>query len=381
MSGVATRLGGECINRDVGIPHSSHVMDPTRKTVKRPRDPPHSSSMLRAGTGHRWHTARRCACTHIPPHPGRLRRLNDLPALVSALRTHSHELASGSSALATTASLLRRSNRCLDQLQSAKTLKREARAGAAAQDLRSALVGLLERLDSVGISLHHRSGGDDDDEEELVALCHTLGWAGRAARVHAVPMPASLQVQLVQRISAGEDTMSSRVIAEAAEAAAAAFAGPPSSVSAAGRDQASSLMATVARRAEILVLDGQMLQSSANISSPGRPGEAAAAAAAAAEGSRWLDELATVMWCCGQLQIFNLRLLDDVLTPSLHAVSITRAYKGGNARGVMPKAAAVGKICWAVGRLAPPLPALVRWITAIVQCWACICRATVTRTS
>lgn len=261
-----------------------------------------------------------CTCARSPRRPG-------CRDMLAALQDHV-ALDSTENELPATAQLLQRLYN-FKQKQRSNTyrnankspLRRSRPTLCHADELHVASVHTLEALSASLQPASTRLSTADTG-----VLCDLLRWSGKLSSLHDMDAPQTLRTTLTRALVSREDQLDGSTVVQVAQAAVSGFEGslPPEA-----RNELMVVMAMVARRVEYL---------STCCHGP-----------AACE----LGDLCSLAWCFAKLQTYNSRLFEDVLTSTLvkAAHSPTTIHMSDDA---------LTKLCWAVGRLAPPLPDLVR---------------------
>ena len=174
--------------------------------------------------------------------------------------------------------------------------------------------------------------GGAEDARQLYEL---LKLSAGLSACHKVPVPEALRRQLVGELIEREDALSHEAVAGTAQAAAGAFRG-----SLFRESEVGPLCAMLARRAEVL------------LDQYGAP--------AADDDVERVEHVATLAAGFGELRVYNSRLLDvvqDTLAPTVQAVATAPQQQWGEASRLVSETS-LQKLCFAVGRLGPPLPQL-----------------------
>ena len=272
-----------------------------------------------------------CTCARSPRRPG-------CRDLLAALKDHV-ALDSAGYGLPATAQLLQRlynfqRKQRLDTYRDANKspVQRSRPALCHADELHVASVHMLEAL---SVSLQPTSTGFST--ADTGALCELLRWSGKLSSSHGTDAPQSLRTALTRALISREDQLDGSTVVQVAQAAVSGFEGP---LPPEARNELTTVMAMVARRVEYL---------SARSHGP-----------AACE----LGDLCSLAWCFAKLQTYNSRLFEDVLTSAL----VKAAH---SPTAIHMSDYALAKLCWAVGRLAPPLPDLVRLYIIVSVLFRC----------
>lgn len=228
-------------------------------------------------------------------------------------------------------------------------------ASAAAASLRSATQDLLTEVSELAMPSLPAACSD---KEVITSLCQLLDIVGRLDSDYGLSPPPKLRGQLAQALLHKEDALGARDLAIAAEAVVAAFG--QTATRDRRQDSPAALLSALARRAEVLGQRHQRWQPESGAASKDKKCQANTAAAT---NRMWIDELATVLWCFARLRTYSSRLCEDVLLAVL-APAAQAANRQAQTRGsmILPpppleiQETSLAKLCWAVGRLGPPIP-------------------------
>jgi hypothetical protein len=278
-------------------------------------------------TGCRRLGVHRCLHVAAPARVCRARRHRSLGVPPGAAVLEELRAYGGDQDVVHVAGMLGRCHGVLDGLRQGS----RRRGGGTTAELRSAARDVLQ-----AVSAAELVSQCDQASTTTAALFGLLGRLGKLSTRHGVHAPPQLRAQLLHAIIAREDTLACRDLAGAARAAVGAFSGQQKL---APVGAPSPLLAMIARRAEQLIADGH----------------ADAVSKCPSDAATWFEQLATVAWCFGRLQTFNSRLIEEVLVP---AVAAAASHDGDGDRRLQVPEQSVAKLCWAVGQLGPPIPAL-----------------------